>query len=340
MRSLRTFFSTLAVVALAACGGGSGGGALPSVPTDSGALAPSGSTVAFEKATIWVADDTEVNAYSTNANGTVTPLKTLGSFPWKTPSTAIPGFVDLAIAPDGTQWLLENRDFAQGGSGWRLFAVAPGDDRPENVYGNDADLPFGFALGGDGVLVGYYDHADGKITIGTFPYRSNFVPPMRTWKSTSPVSGFAESKYHHFFVARPNGFEVYNPSSNGCCPIRSVVYAGTQPKFHTSQGFAVGPDDSVYVVDQPGNYQNPVMYVNVYRPGTGTLARRIGPLTANYSGLSWPAITVDALDRLYVATNGHIYRYGPGANGTAQPQRVITNPRVQQPGALSVGPNL
>lgn len=339
MRSFRTFFCALAVVALAACGGS--GSTLTPAANDPGTRGPSGSTVAFQKDTLWVAYQTQVNAFSTNGNGPVTPAKTLGSFRWTSSIAApIPAVIDVAIAPDGTQWVLENRSAATGGPGWRLFAVAPGDTQPENVYGDDVNSPFALGLGGDGIMVGYRD-ANGVTTIATYPYAANMAPPIRTFTSTSAVLGFAEGGDGNIYVARSNRVDVYGPTSNGCCPIRSIALTGlTGHVTISSQEFAVGPNNSVYVTDLPGSNANPVMYVNVYPPGSGKLSRRIGPLPAAYDGSAFPVIAVDSLNRLYVATNGQLYRFGAGAQGADAPQRVMTDSTTGRPTAMAVGPSL
>jgi hypothetical protein len=345
MRSFRMFLFAFAVVALAACGGGAGLSTLqsPLPPSDPGALDPLGSSVGFEKGTLWVAyTEPLIRAFSANGNGAVTPLETLGSFAWPNSPGSIPGLpgtVDIAIAPDGTQWVLENKDFAEGGPGFRLFAVAPGDNQPENVYGDDVHSPFAVGLAGDGIMVGYYTSTG--TTIATYPYAASNAPPMRTFKSTTPLLGFAEGNDGHLYVSRPNRVDVYLPTSTGCCPIRSIALTGLVGHVTVSaQEFAVGPDNSIYETDLPGNLSNPVMYVNVYAPGSGRVARRIGPLPANYNGLGFPVITVDSKNRLFVATQGKIYRFGPTANRAATPQRVMIDPTIGRAGAMAVGPNL
>ena len=77
-----------------------------------------------------------------------------------------------------------------------------------------------------------------------------------------------------------------------------------------------------------------------YAPGSGTVARRIGPLPADYTGFGFPVITVDAQNRLYVATTGKIFRFGPSANGAATPQKVMIDPTLGRPSAMAVGPRL
>ena len=340
MRFFRTSIYAFAVVALTACGGG--GGAVPQAGNDPGTRAPSGSTVAYESASLWVSyDPPQVNAFSTNGNGPVTPAKTLPSFPWSnSPGAPVPGIVDIAIAPDGTQYLLENRSSTGGGPGWRLFAVAPGDNQPENTYGDDVDFPFAVGLGGDGIQVGYSD-TNGVTTIATFAYAASNSPPIRTLQTTGTVLGFAEATDGYLYVLRPNHVDVYDQFSNGSSPVRSINLTGlTGHVTINSKQFAVGPNNSIYVVDLPGNNANPVMYVNVYPQASGKVSRRIGPLPADYGGFGFPVITVDALNRLYVATNGHLYRFGPGAQGADAPQRLMTDSTQARPRSMAVGPKL
>jgi hypothetical protein len=328
MQSLRTFLLTaLAAFALAACGGGLG--TLP--PSD-----PSGSSV--EKATLWVGYDILMNAFPVTGNGLVTPEATLGTF-WSL-GTDVPGIVDVAIASDGTRWVLENRSFALGGPGWHLYSVAAGESGPMNTYGDNVNEPIALALGADGVLVAYSD-ANGTTTIATYPYGASNAPAIRTLQISGPVFGFAVGHLGYLYVARPNRVDIYSPTSTGCCPVRSIATFMLPRNLWTgARYFKVGPDNSIYLVDLPGNQANPVMYVNVYS-GDGTLARRIGPLPANYHGLAWPVITVDAKNRLYVATNdGQIYQFGPSANGTDAPQRLMIDPTIGRPAAMAFGPPL
>lgn len=336
MRLFPTVLYALAVAALAACGGGSRGGALPPAASDPGTRAPSGSTVVFEKSTLWVGYDIKVNAFSTDGKGAVTPLATLPSFRWSNSIAApTPGIVDVAIAKDGTKWVLENRDFAQGGPGWRLYAVAPGASTPENVEGDDVDQPFALALGDDGVLVGY--RTNSGTTIATYPYGASNAAPLRSFQTTGPVVAFAIGNDGHFYLQRPTGVEVYASTATGCCPVRTIA-TGAPVGPVGAQDFAVGPDTSLYQVELPGNNANPVMYIDVFAPGSAKLARRIGPLPADYGGFGFPVITVDALNRLYVASEGKIYRFGPKANGTAAPQRVMNDPTQARARSMAVGP--
>jgi hypothetical protein len=345
MSSFRTFLYALVVVALAACGGGgvsstssagsSSVGVLPPTASDSDQRDPNGSSVAFEKTTLWVGyNGPQIDVFSTDGNGAVTPQWSLGYISWTPTATSIPAIVDIAIAPDGTQWILENRDFALGGPGWRLFAIARGSKTPEYVNGDDVHSPFGLGLAGDGVMVGLTG-PNGPPIIATYPYAVSNAPAMRVFQGTSSMGGFAEGNDGNLYVGRPDGYDVYRPDSTGCCPIRSITL-GRSPG-----AFAVGPNNSVYVMDVTGNNESAVMYVNVYAPGKATLARRIGPLPAEVGGFATRVIAVDAVNRLYVATKGKFYRFGPNANGAATPQRVMTDPETsRRPVTMAIGPGL
>jgi hypothetical protein len=342
MSSFRAFLYALAVVALAACGGGgvSSSAAVSVLPSaaraDSDMRDPNGSSVAFEKATLWVGySNPRINVFSTDGNGAVTPQWTVGYISWTPTATSIPAIVDVAIAPDGTQWILENRDFALGGSGWRLFAIARGSKTPEYVNGDDFHSPSRLGLAGDGVMVGLSDQ-NGARTIATYPYALSNAPATRVFEGTSSMGAFAEGNDGNLYVGRSDGYDVYRPDSTGCCPIRSVTF-GRNPG-----AFAVGPNNSVYVMDVPSNASTTVMYVNVYAPGSATLARRIGPLpTTNSAFGPTRVIAVDAANRLFVATNGHFYRFGPNANGAATPQRLMTDPETSSRAVtMAIGPGL
>lgn len=339
MRALRTFLYAFAVLALAACGGGSAGNALPAA-SDPGTRAPSGSNVEFAKDTVWLGYDFQINAFSTNGNGAVTPVHSGSAIPWSDQrAQPTPGIIDLALAYEGTQWILERRDYTAGGPGWRLFAVAPGQNEPENVFGDDTTSAFGVGLAGDGIMVGYRETNAPTTTIATYPYAASNAPPIRTFRTTKKVVAFAEGYDGFLYVARSAGYEVFRPTSDGTSGLVRRVYTDAPLDPKDGQGsFAVGQDNSVYIVDLPGSYNNPVMYVNVYLPGSGHVSRRIGPIPADYGGFGFPRIAVDKLNRLYVATTGKIYRYGPKANGNATPGRVMTDSTQARVHAIAIGP--
>jgi hypothetical protein len=334
----------LAAFALTACGGG-GSSAVPTGQTPNGGGGdPQGTTIAFESGAVWVAYQTRIDAFPVATSGSATPSATLGAWPWSTTGTgATPGIVDLAIAPDGTKWVLENRDFALGGAGWRMFAYAPPatDTRPENSYGADTGTPLAIGIAGDGVMVETVD-TNGSYTIATYPYASNFPAATRTFTSGSRIVSFAEGNDSKLYVARPDRVDVYLPTADGsAAPLRSIPVA--VPITTGTHAFCVGPDESIYVLAGPNSQSDPqVAYVDVYSPSTGALTRRIGPIPATFDPLSVrQPIVVDAKNRVYIATNGQVYRYGPYANGAATPQRVFTDSTAQQqPGALAVGPAL
>ncbi|HEX3464626.1 MAG TPA: hypothetical protein VHS78_11310 [Candidatus Elarobacter sp.] len=326
--------SMFAVLVLAGCGGG--GGTIPADSTaNGGGLSPQGSSILFERSTLWVAYPAIADAFSTDTSGSAKPLSVLGPWPWEIPAGASPGIVDIAIAPDGTKWVLENRDFVFGGPGWRLYAYERHSTRPENAYGSNTGTPMALGLAGDGIMV-LAAQPDGTYAITTYPYASNFPPALRTFTSSTRIVSFAEGNDSRLYVARPDRVDVYLPTSTGCCPIRSLPVA-VSPTTTGTHGFAVGPDNSIYVFTGLSGTVGPqTAYVNVYSGSTGALVRRIGPGTAPFDPLaSRPAIAVDALNRLYVAANGQIYRVGAHAGA---PERVWTNGGVaQQPVALSLG---
>ncbi|MBV9438908.1 MAG: hypothetical protein JOZ24_02835, partial [Candidatus Eremiobacteraeota bacterium] len=177
-------------------------------------------------------------------------------------------------------------------------------------------------------------------------YAANMPAPLRTF--TVPAAdlqfaGFAIGYDRRIYLARPDGFESYPADSDGCCPSAHIV-TDVAPS-NTKQSFAVGPDGSIYAVQLVGFHTpNPppasTMYVNVYPPGSGKAARRIGPLPVDNGALAnAPVVAVDAKSRLYVSTMGNVYRFGPHANGNATPQRIMTPPasygRII---ALAIGP--
>ncbi len=339
MRSVRACFFALGLLTLAACGGGSSGsGPLPPAASDAGVREPSGSTVVFEHSTLWVGYELGINAYPTEANGPVTALKHLGDIPWHFINghafPEFPGIVDLAVAPDGTKWVLENYDAFMGGVGWRLFAIGPGDTTPENVEGDDTSYPISVALGDDGVFVASSSRDGRSWTIAEYPYGASNAQPIRSIQTTSQVVGMAIGNEGHLYVARPSSVDVYGTTAGGCCPLRSIAVPVGYVGAH---GFAVGPDTSIYVTELAGKGPNPALYVNVYSSKSGALQRRIGPLPTSGNAFGFPVITVDGRNRLYVATDGKIYRFGPRANG-AVTQPGWVDPAHSRPHSMAVGP--
>ncbi len=350
MRSFRTLLWTLAVVVLSACGGGSGS-AVPAT-SDAETRAPSGSTIAYENRTLWVGyRQSQLNEWSTNASGSVNPARRFtGAWPWpNNQPNGYPVLSDVALAPDGTTWVLLRQATPDGRAlpGWRLLAYSPGETNAandENIYGDDVQTAVALGLGGEGVEVGLAG-PNGIATIATYAMASSNSPPFRTFQTSGSVIGFAAANPARIYLARPTGFEIYRQSSTGCCPLTTIV-TDTPQNMEISQEFAVGPDKSIYAADWPrGGVPDGtgkrvgVVYVNVYPNGSGHAARRIGPLPAYFGGLARPpVINVDANNRLYVATSGKIYRFGPKANGSATPDRVITDPTTDYPAALAIGP--
>jgi hypothetical protein len=288
---------------------------------------------------LWVASDLRYAAFSTDGSGDVTPLRTGGTFEFSDPpGISRPGITDIVIAYEGTQWVLERRDFVFGSDGWRLFAVAPGENTAENVYGAETGHPFGLAMAGDGMMVGTTDR-NGVYTIATYAFAASNSAPIRTWTSSERLNAFAMGNDGRLYVAHAAGtVDVYDANSTGGWTLFRSITTEKPLLYAGQQGFAVGQNGSIYGIELDA--RNAAMYVNVFSPFTGKLTRRIGPVTYSTGAFLFPAITVDRLNRLYIATNGKFYRFGPKANGAATPQRVMTNPMNETPRALSVGPKL
>jgi hypothetical protein len=328
MRTVWTALCALGVLALSACGGGgSSGGAVPAGSAP-GSIDPNGSTVAFQSGSLWVASNTGVREFSTDDNGAATPRRMLGDFPW--PAAGDPGPVDVAVAPDGTLWVLVGDHIAFGSSKWMVFAYPPGATDAHHLENSfhGTGGPAAFGLGGDGVLVGTSFGPNGDGTIQTYPYASTDAPPMRTFSVSPGHRGSFTMGYNsRIYLARADGFESYRPDSNGCCPVQTVVTSAPPENYPGS--FAVGPDSSIYATNlvgfhQPGSH-GAVAYVNVYPPSSGTPARRIGPIAIdNGPDALGPRVVVDAQSRLYLGQSGTVYRFGATANGNAVPERTVT----------------
>lgn len=331
MRSLQTFVCALAVIALAACGGG---GSLPAT-TNTG-TGPS----AFEPGTIWVVRTGEVAAYPVNGSGMVNAEAAL-QFPWPGVALSEPGVTDVAVAPDGTPWVLLRYDIVVANpSGWQLYGAAPGGSAPQSTAGANSGEAFGLAIGRDGVMVGMYDLAPGSngprvTSIATYPFAANTkASEIRRFVDSGTMSGFATNSAGDIYVSRPDRIDVYASTSTGCCPIRTIMTA-TPPVGR----FKVGPDNSIYGADLSGSRSTTTFYVDVYPPGSGQVGRRIGPIPAFFQGFGSPQIAVDAKNRVYVATSQQIFRFAAGANGTDAPENVFS----VSPGdafAVAIGPKL
>jgi hypothetical protein len=369
MRPIQTSLCMLFVLALSACGGGSRGGALPpaadgggTLPAASGArtlgtdsarnvdpggiVGVDGSTVAFQRGSLWATYEGEVIKLSVNGSGTVTPNAIYYPL-W--PGNSDTSTIDSAVAPDGTLWILQSAQYYIFGSlTWRLVAYAPGETNSanyENVYHGPGNAK-ALALGGDGVMVeAEPPNYDGPGVIYTYPYASNDPPPMRTFhKSAAHALGFALGNNGRIYLRRADGFESYRPDSDGSTPVEHIVTTTEQKELGFQGSFAVGPDNGIYAIDPIGFHDGVThngdgrLYVNYYRRGSGTITRRIGPLPMRNDGdARMPVLAVDMSNRLYVATSGIFYRFGPSANGDAKPQRTQTLGGVSIPLGLSVG---
>lgn len=371
MRSFRIVLSAFAVVALAACGGsgGSGGAALPAASGGGGVVPPSssargitadgartvspdgmlevnGSTVAFERGTVWVGHggiNGSATEFSVNANGPVAPLRTFGGIPWIGDPVAESNITDVAVAPDGTIWILMGNQGVFVSSKWRLVAFPPRAQNAtppniENTYDGDG-YPLALGLGGDGVMVMFNNHNDPTPTINTYPYAANDPAPIRTFHLPDQrQSGFALGNNGRIYLARSDGFESYRPESDGSHPLEHIVTAAPLQPLGRN-GFAVGPDNSIFAIRYAGQQPNQTLFVDHYPRGSGTVNRSIGPLPLNPSPFATsPVITVDKKNRLYVWTFGKVYRFGPAANGNATPQRVIIDQTTRRASSIAIGP--
>jgi len=331
MRFLRTSFYALAVVALAGCGGGS------SLPAASNF---GSGPVGFDPGTIWVVHTGSVAAYPVDGNGMVTPQAGL-QFPWPGVVLSTPGVTDVAVAPDGTPWVLLRYDLIeQNPGGWQLYGSVPRAGAPQSTAGANAGEAFGLAVGRDGILVGINDPAPGfngpgVLSIATYPFAPNVkASAIRTFVDTGTMRGFATNSAGELYVARPDRLDVYASTSTGCCPIRTIM-TSTPP----AGGFKIGPDNSIYTTDLSGSGSTTKFFVDVYPPGSGQVGRRIGPVPAFFDGFGSPQIAVDSKNRVYVATSQQIFRFAPGANGNDAPEHVFS----VSPGdaaAVAIGPKL
>ncbi len=253
------------------------------------------------------------------------------------------GITDLAAAPDGTMYVLENDNALGGASSWRLVTVPPPGTHPAGMPVYDGDgTPYEVALGPGGVLVEAYSRTNG-LSIRTYAYGAVDPPAARTFKPTSDVTyfGFAVGPDGRIYIPRTNGFDVYAADATG--PITTIVTA--RPPAPYPGLFRIARDGTIFsaeLVDylKGGTGTTSTMYVNVYPPGSGTLARRIGPLpVVNDAQGRPPVIAVDANDTLYVGTNFSLYVFGPSANGNAAPDHLMTySSSIGWLDALAIGP--
>jgi hypothetical protein len=127
----------------------------------------------------------------------------------------------------------------------------------------------------------------------------------------------------HDYVDTSGGRIVeYAPgSTDPTTPVYDGTLAGSPQLGPIAVSPGVGANRTVYVVDGPITSQ----YVDALAPHSTTIVRRIGPIT----GHTISALAVDSQGNLYMATASNstnqakIRVYGPTANGTPPPDRVI-----------------
>ena len=267
--------------------------------------------------------------YPKGGDGTVTGSMVSASLGFPTEPGAFFGVAGLAAAPDGTMYVLQTDDALNGGSHWRIVTVAPPGAKPGTapVYDGDGN-PYAVELGPNGVLVESYSRTNG-ISIRTYPYGAIDPPATRTFQPTPNAGtyfGFAVGPDGRIYIPRLDGFDVYAADATGCCP---VTLRTAYPPTEFPGLFKIGRDGSIFSAQLVNYFEysggTPSMYVNVYPPGSGAIARRIGPLPLVNDVLSHlPVIAVDANNTLYVATNFSLYVFGPSANGNVAPDHLMT----------------
>jgi hypothetical protein len=315
MRFVRATVSGLVVLALAACTGGS---ADPP---------PFASGTRQAQTTIWAAFMSgAVDGFAANRTGTVQPSTVLPRAQLLFPSRPDPlnGAYAVAEAADGTLFVLLTDNTVFGGQNWRVVVFPPQNRTVSSNAYDGAGSPLGIALAPDGVMVAFVP-AGGLPVIQTFPYGANDPAPIRTFHMAAGERRFGVGPGGQIDVETATGYAVFAPGSDGSAPLSTVT---TTPAPSPFASFAVGSDGSVYIAELVGYLAGgttSTMYVDVYPPGSGTAARRIGPLPVlnDPDGLA-PAIGLDPSDDLYVATNDAFYVFDKTANGNAQPLGTMT----------------
>ncbi|MBV8371155.1 MAG: hypothetical protein JO036_19745 [Candidatus Eremiobacteraeota bacterium] len=295
---------------------------------------------------VWAAfqNGPAVDRFPTTGDGNQTgssapPPSASASFPSE-PGAYI-GIAGLAAGPDGTMWELETDDAIGGGRNWRLVTVPPPGAAPSNAPAYDGDgRPLEVGLGPNGVLVESASQS-GTLSIRTYPYGAVDPPATRTFMPTSdvPYFGFAVAPDGSIYIPRTNGFDVYAASGT----LRTTIVTDHPPTPYPGL-FVIGADGSLYSAELVNYLKSgsgtSTMFVNVYGPGSGTAARRIGPLPVTNDPLGRPPVIAVGPDNdLYVATNGSIYVFDAGANGNCMPEHLMTYPASYGfVSALAIGP--
>jgi hypothetical protein len=333
---VRRVVSVLAFAALlAGCGGimsqsvPGAGPAAPRNPQTVTTFVPSASPTASPtpSGTLYAANIAEVDAFPLGeADSPASPQRVIQPHPAQTQNV-----YGIATNADGTLDIVQTHYVGSGASTTQYCRVtvesATANGSPQalgNPLCDPSDTGQGQAIarnnvGGFDVL--YSDLTTSKDVVRRFGSDGNSV------SSTLVLNFFpsylATDTGGHDYVDTSGGRIVeYAPgSTDPTTPVYDGTLAGSPQLGPIAVSPGVGANRTVYVVDGPITSQ----YIDALAPHSTTIARRIGPLT----GRTISALAVDSQGNLYAATSNNstnhvqIRVYGPTANGTPPPDRVI-----------------
>ena len=278
-----------------------------------------------------------LTVYAPDADGDAAPIRTISG-----PATRMSAPAGVAVADDGTVYVVNGRVYSGDYGSVRVYAGAADGDAPpqRTLIGPETRLinPTGLAVGrGDTVYVA----SSGLRRVTVHPPRAGLgQPPVRILEGDSTElgnsSGLAIDQLGQLYVAdrqEASGINAFGPDlgavrvyragvSGNKAPLRTI--RGGLTRLNGPGGLAVDRRGNVYV---PNRWGRGAGSVTVYSPAADGDVRPLRMIAGPATGLRSPvALTLDAHDTLYVVNAGTVTVYQPGADGNAAPIRTFWGP--------------
>jgi sugar lactone lactonase YvrE len=285
----------------------------------------------------YIQGEGSVTVYAPDADGNAAPIRMIVG-----PHTRLTRPIGLALDAGGDVYVANGYD--QGIVAFEAGAAGDATPRPR-ARGPTADAtsPAGIALGGDGTLL--------VLEAGTVTAYRQTGPPVRVVAAApadsmwAPVRA-AQGPDGELYVAHrpkflPPSVTVYAPGAAGSrSPIRTI--AGKRTGLLAPTGLAVGPDGSLYVLNQDGR-------VTVYAQGAEGDAAPARLIGGPRTGLVNPTgLALDRRGRVYVTSDrfaedgvigaATVTVHAPDAAGDVAPIRTIVGraTKLSRPAGIAV----
>lgn len=285
----------------------------------------------------YILGEGSVTVYAPDAEGNAAPIRMIVG-----PHTRLTRPIGLAVDAGGDIYVANGYD--QGVVAFEAGAAGDAVPKPR-ARGPTADVtsPAGIALGHDGTLlvleagrITAYGQAGPQVCVVAAAPADSMWAPVRAAQGPG-----GELYVAHRPTFLPPSVTVYAPgAARSRSPIRTI--AGKRTGLLAPTGLAVGPDGSLYVLNQDRR-------VTVYAPGAEGDAAPVRVITGPRTGLVNPTgLALDRRGRIYVTNDGvtedgvigaaTVTVYAPDAAGDSAPIRTIVGraTKLSRPAGIAV----